>query len=84
MLLALLWLRRFQQTEARAWVARPAFAALVLLLAMMGAAMNGCGGSTPTPPPLMNGTPPGTYTLTVTAATSSNLTHAQQLTLVVQ
>jgi centrosomal CEP192-like protein len=85
MLLMLLWLRRCKEAEARAWAARPAFAASVLLLAMLGVVMSGCGGggsSTP-PPPLNNGTPVGTYTLTVTAA-SGNLTHTQQLTLTVQ
>jgi hypothetical protein len=56
---------------------------LVLILAMVGTAAIGCGGSTK---PVLgkNGTLPGTYTLTVTAATSSNLTHEQQLTLTVQ
>jgi hypothetical protein len=85
MLLMLLWLRRRKQSEARDWAARPAFAVPVLLLAMATAAASGCGGgSTTTPPPLNSGTPPGTYTLTVTAATSSNLSHTQQLTLIVQ
>jgi hypothetical protein len=86
MLLMLLWLRRYKQTDARAWAASPAFAASILLLAIMSAAMSGCGGGSATtpPPPPVNGTPPGTYTLTVTVATSSNLTHAQQLTLIVQ
>jgi YVTN family beta-propeller protein len=88
MLLALLWLRRYKQTETRAWAASPAFAMSVLLLAMMGAAMSGCGGGSgytpPPPPPPATGTPPGTYTLTVTVATSSNLTHSEQLTLMVQ
>jgi hypothetical protein len=49
---------------------------------MMAAAASGCGGGTTTP--VNNGTPQGTYTLTVTVAASSNLTHAQQLTLIVQ
>ncbi len=86
MLLILLWLRRCKQTEARAWAAKPAFAVPVLLLAMAGAAASGCGGggSTTTPLPVNSGTPTGTYTLTVTVATPSNLTHSQQLTLVVQ
>jgi hypothetical protein len=83
MLLVLLWLRRCKQTEARAWAARLAFTA-VLLLAIVAVAMSGCGGgggSTTTP--VNNGTPVGSYTLTVTAA-SGNLTHTQQLTLTVQ
>lgn len=87
MLLVLLWLRRCKHTEAPAWAARPAFAASVLLLAIVAAGMSGCGGggaTTPPPPPVNNGTPPGTYTLTVTVATSSNLTHTEQLTLTVQ
>jgi hypothetical protein len=84
MLLVPLWLRRCEQTEARVWTARLAFAASVLLLAVTIAAIGGCGGgggSTTTT--VNNGTPVGSYTLTVTAA-SGNLTHTQQLTLMVQ
>jgi hypothetical protein len=84
MLLILLWLWRRRQTEARAWAARPAIAVPVLLLAMVGAAAGGCGSGSTTPPPVNNGTPTGTYSLTVTVSTPSNLTHSQQLTLVVQ
>jgi hypothetical protein len=85
LLLLLLWLRRRKQTEARMWAARLAFAAPVLLLAMTIASIGGCsgGGTTSPPPPVNIGTPPGTYTLTVTAA-SGDLTHTQQLTLTVQ
>jgi hypothetical protein len=42
----------------------------------------GGGGSTPPPPP-PNGTPPGTYMLTVTA-TSGSLTHSTTVTLIVK
>ncbi len=88
MLLVLLWVQR-KQAEARggrsAWAVRLTLAVPVLLLAMTIGAIGGCGGggSTPPPPPVNNGTPAGTYTLTVTAA-SGNLTHTQQLTLIVQ
>jgi hypothetical protein len=81
MLLMLLW-RRCKQTEARVWVPRLEFAVPVLLLASVAAAVSGCGGGGTTA--VSSGTPPGTYTLTVTVATSTNLTHAQQLTLIVQ
>jgi len=82
MLLMLLWLRRCIQTEACSSAARPAFAVPALLLAMVAAAASGCGGGTTTP--VNSGTPLGTYTLTVTVAAPSNLTHTQQLTLIVQ
>ncbi len=84
-LIGLLLLRRCKQTKARVWAARLAFAAPVLLLAMMTASIGGCtgGGTNSSLPPVNTGTPPGTYTLTVTAA-SGNLTHIQQLTLTVQ
>jgi hypothetical protein len=83
---ALVWLRRCKPTEARVWAVRLAFAAPVLLLAVTIAAIGGCGGgggTTVPVPPLNTGTPPGTYSLTVTAA-SGNLMHTQQLTLTVQ
>ncbi|MGC2638503.1 MAG: choice-of-anchor D domain-containing protein [Acidobacteriaceae bacterium] len=57
----------------------------VLLLAMLGLLLtiSGCGGGSnqTTPPPQV--TPPGTYTLTVTA-TASGITSQQSLTLIVQ
>ncbi len=71
------------RTGRSAWAAKLTFAASVLLLAMTIAAIGGCGSTTQTPPPVNNGTPLGTYTLTVTAA-SGNLTHIQKLTLTVQ
>jgi hypothetical protein len=86
-LLLLVWILR-RQAEARgdrsAWTVRLASPVPLLLLAMTITAFGGCGGggSTP-PPPVNNGTPPGTYMLTV-SATSGNLTHTQQLTLTVQ
>jgi len=77
-----------------AWAARLAFATPVLLLAMTMMVFSGCNGSTtvapalapapaPTPVAQNSGTPPGTYTLVVTAK-SGNVTHTQQLTLIVE
>ena len=63
-----------------------AFASSVLLLTISILGTIGCGGSgSATPPPVNNGTPVGTYTLTVTlTASQPNLTHTQALTLTVQ
>jgi YVTN family beta-propeller protein len=86
MLLVFLLQRRLKRREGYA-LARLAFAAPILLLATAIVVMNGCGGggSSSPPPPVNNGTPPGTYTLTVTGTgTSGNLTHTEQLTLKVQ
>lgn len=83
MLFMLLWLRGCRQTEACFCAARPTFAVPALLLAMVAAAASGCGGGG-TAMPVNSGTPLGTYTLTVTVAAPGNLTHAQQLTLIVQ
>jgi PKD repeat protein len=76
--------RRFAGSRRKQW--KPAFAALLLLLAAI-VAMAGCGGSkgtvaTPTKT-VVNGTPAGSYTLTVTA-TSGSTTRSTQLTLTVQ
>ncbi len=62
----------------RRWL--PVFAAQFAVLAI-GAAV-GCGGSSP-PLQTSTGTPPGTYTATV-SATSGNLKHTSMLTVVVQ
>jgi len=86
-LLMLLWMLVRKQAEVRGgrstWAAWLAFVAPTLLLVMAIAAMSGCGGGSTTTT-MNNGTPVGTYTLTVTATASGNLTHTQQLTLTVQ
>jgi hypothetical protein len=70
-------------------MASPRFAA-VLLFALAASAITGCnGGSMSSPPPVLNGTPAGTYTLTVTFTAAQpvggpTLSHTQQLTLTVQ
>jgi YVTN family beta-propeller protein len=86
MLLVFLLRRLLKRIEGHTFAPRLAFAAPILLLATTIVVMNGCGGggSSSPPPPVNNGTPPGTYTLTVTGTTSGNLTHSQQLTLMVQ
>jgi hypothetical protein len=66
---------------------RPLKVAFILPTAMLaGVFLIGCGGggasSAPSPGPTVNGTPAGTYTLTVTG-TSGNVTHTISLTLVV-
>jgi len=54
---------------------------LALALIFVGVFVS-CGGGQQSPPPA-TGTPPGTYTITLTA-TSSKLTHSTKLTLIVQ
>jgi PKD repeat protein len=76
--------RRLAGSRRKQW--KPAFAALFLLLAAL-VAMAGCGGTkgttvTPTKA-VVNGTPAGSYTLTVTA-TSGSTTRSTPLTLNVQ
>ncbi len=64
-----------------------AFATSVLVLTMSIFTINGCGGGPSTPPPVNNGTPVGTYTITVSltaTSTSGNVSHSQPLTLTVK
>ena len=64
--------------------ARLAFAAPAMILMLALTTISGCSGlvAQNTKPPVANGTPAGTYSLVVTA-TSGNLTHVTNLTLVV-
>lgn len=59
------------RAQGRAWRQVWSTAAVLILV---GAAIAGCGGNsvTSTPPPGNNGTPPGSYTVTVYAFTESN------------
>jgi hypothetical protein len=51
---------------------------------LVAVAMAGCGGSSSTPPvTTAQGTPPGTYTVTITA-TSGSLSHQTKLTVIIQ
>jgi hypothetical protein len=63
------------------------FAALLLVMGAMAACGGGGGGGGEPAPPSSSGTPPGTYTLTVTgtcASGSTNLSQSLNLTLQVQ
>jgi hypothetical protein len=65
------------------WIRRSAF----LCLLVLGLAITGCGGSSPSGGGGTTGTSAGTYNLTVTGifkSGSTTLTHATKLTLVVQ
>jgi subtilase family serine protease len=56
----------------------------LLFLTFVAAGIS-CGGGSRTPPPLTGGTPPGTYTVAVTAADSSGSpTHTTNVTITVQ
>ena len=70
---------RKKRGRSCAWAQAPLAAVLMCVIFLTGC---GGGGSTPPPPP-PNGTPPGTYTLTVTA-TSGSLTHSTTVTLIVK
>jgi hypothetical protein len=64
------------------WKPAPAMLAAALMLVLLWVACGGGGGAAPPPP--RPGTPPGTYTLTVTgtvATGSGNLSHDITLTL---
>jgi hypothetical protein len=63
------------------------FAALLLVMGAMAACGGGGGGGGNSPPQSNPGTPPGTYTLTITGTCTSgsiNLSHSVNLTLQVQ
>jgi hypothetical protein len=89
-LLLLFWIATSKRTarlgEGHAWPGKLAHAMPALALCLAMVLVSGCGGgggTTPPPPPPVTGTPPGTYTLTVTAVAGS-VTHTQQLTLTIQ
>jgi uncharacterized repeat protein (TIGR01451 family) len=59
---------------------------LLLALVVLGVVAAGCGGTVTQGPPGNNGTPPGTYTITITGTAPGNggtITHSTNVTLVV-
>jgi len=79
-ILLVLLLQRMAGTRRQRLATVAPFAVLILFLVLQAI---GCGGGSSTPPPPPPpGTPPGTYTITVTG-NSGNLTHTTSLTLTV-
>src|SRR6266446_3461640 len=72
-------LLRFARTRRQRFAGAFPLAGLLFLLTLQ---TTGCGGGGYTPPPSPPGTPAGTYTVTIKAA-SGNTTHATTLTLIV-
>ncbi|SRR6266478_953730 len=70
-LLALLGMRLARSTPRRAWHYGVALVAACMVAGILIAGCNGGSSTTTTPPP--NGTPPGSYTVTVYAFTESNI-----------
>jgi trimeric autotransporter adhesin len=84
LLIVTLWAAT-QSPAGRLRVARVAFSACLVLMPIMAAMLiGGCGGGGSSPaPPVVTGTPAGTYTVTVTATSGSTST-STPLTLIVQ
>ena len=77
-LLVLLVVALARRTRSRAWCYGSALVAELILSAIMIA---GCGGGNSiTPPPPINGTPPGSYTVSVYAFTESNMSDGTNAT----
>ncbi|MGH9527934.1 MAG: hypothetical protein ACRD2F_14735, partial [Terriglobales bacterium] len=62
---------------------RSGLAAFALAAALGIGLLSGCGGNPPSAPRYFGGTPPGTYTLTV-SATAAGITHSTTIQLHVQ
>jgi hypothetical protein len=79
MLLCWLIVDRFARNSIalRRWLTGAACATAIAFVLV------GCGGGNKSTPPPNNGTPPGTYTLTLTG-TSGSTTHSTTVSLVVQ
>jgi len=75
---AMLW-TLLRRSRERVWVS----AALLLCAAVICASCGGGGPGPPPPPPPPQGTPAGTYTLTVTGS-SGNLSHSKTVKVIVQ